>query len=317
MFRPGSVVTLIVKELDDGNRIDIVASTMLGCSRTLIQEFIDLGVVTLNAKVVKKNSVPVFVNQHIVIAIPPVCFADSKQAASQSIFDRVVLCAQEDDFIIINKPAGLVVHAPNRKSSEPSLVDWLALHGYVQGFEGLCIRPGIVHRLDKETSGIMIIAKNRKAQGLLSDLFKERKIQKKYYAFVEGQFPDEIEIDSFLVRDPISHIKMTSVAYSYHHHAAANQSGLKRAISYIKKIKQFDNYSLVEVSPLTGRTHQIRVHCASLGYSIVGDALYGKRSLLISRHALHAYSLSFNYQGKQYDYQVPMPDDFNILLYSR
>lgn len=315
MFHPGSVITLIVKEHDNGNRIDIVASTMLGCSRTLIQEFIALGVVTLDLKVVKKNSIPVSAHQQIIIAIPSVCFADPKQGITQSILDRVVVCAQEDDFIIINKPAGLIVHAPNRKSTEPSLVDWLALHGYVQGFEGLCIRPGIVHRLDKDTSGIMIIAKNRKTQGYLSDLFKERKIQKRYYALVEGQFPDEIEVDSFLVRDPISHIKMTSVSYSYHRHKTAHQTGFRRAISYIKKIQLFDRYSLVEVSPLTGRTHQIRVHCASIGYPILGDALYGKRSLLISRHALHAYSLSFKYQGKQFDYYVAVPDDFNKLLY--
>lgn len=315
MFHPGSVIALVVKELDHGNRIDIVASAMLGCSRTLIQEFIALGVVTLDLKVVKKNSIPVNSNQQIVIVIPSVCFADPKQAVAQSILDRVVVCAQEDDFIIINKPPGLVVHAPNRKSTEPSLVDWLALHGYVQGFEGLCIRPGIVHRLDKDTSGIMIIAKNRKAQGYLGDLFKERKIQKRYYALVEGEFPSEMEVDSFLVRDPISHIKMTSVSYSYHRHKTAHQTGFRRAISYIKKIKQFDRYSLVEVSPLTGRTHQIRVHCASMGYPILGDALYGKRSELIDRQALHAYSLSFKYQGKQFDYQVAVPDDFNKLLY--
>jgi 23S rRNA pseudouridine1911/1915/1917 synthase len=316
MFRPGSVVTLIVLQSDDGNRIDTVVSAMLGCSRTLIQEFIALGVITLDAKVVKKNSVPVNTDQQIIIAIPKLCDADQKDASSGSLLDSVVVCAQEDDFIIVNKPAGLVVHAPNRKNTEPSLVDWLTLNGYQQGFEGLSVRPGIVHRLDKETSGIMIIAKNRMAQAILSDLFKARTIQKKYYAVVHGDMPAQMQVDSFLIRDPISHIKMASIPYSYHSDVMAVQSGLRRAVSDIKKIKQFLNHSFIEVSPLTGRTHQIRVHCTSVGYPIVGDALYGQKSPLIDRHALHAFSLSFDYKGTSFYYEVPMPDDFNKLLAS-
>lgn len=315
MLNPGSVVTLSVCESDNGLRIDTVISKMIGSSRRLIQEFITLGVITVDTVVAKKNSMPVFKGQQIVILVPQLHHMQTKGSGEKSILDTVVLYAQEDDFIIINKPPGLVVHAPNRKSREPSLVDWLTDKGYLQGFEGL-VRPGIVHRLDKETSGIMIVAKNRTSHGILSDLFKERKIQKKYYAIVHGNPPEQMQVDSFLVRDPILHIKMVTVPYSYHHDSTRTQSRLKHAISEIKKIKQLGEYALLEVTPLTGRTHQIRVHCASLGYPIVGDALYGTKSKLINRHALHAFSLAFEYQGKLYEFQVPMTDDIKRLLES-
>jgi 23S rRNA pseudouridine1911/1915/1917 synthase len=315
MLNPGSVVTLSVCESDNGVRIDTVISKMIGSSRTLIQEFITLGVITVDTVLAKKNSMPVFKGQQIVILVPQLHHIQAKGSGDKSILDTVMLCAQEDDFIIINKPAGLVVHAPNRKSREPSLVDWLTDKGYLQGFEGL-VRPGIVHRLDKETSGIMIVAKNRTAHGILSDLFKERKIKKKYYAIVHGNPPEQMRVDSFLVRDPMVHIKMVTVPYSYHHDSTRTQSGFKRAISEIKKIKQLGEYALLQVTPLTGRTHQIRVHCASLGYPIVGDALYGTKSELINRHALHAFSLAFEYQGTSYEFQVPISDDINRILES-
>jgi len=316
MYSPGSSFNFIVSTEEDGLRIDTLVAKRSNLSRTFIQELIALGMITINASTVKKNSAQVFSEQQITITIPDLYQSqDNRSNNPESLINSVKIIDEQNDFLIIEKPAGLITHAPHRKSQEPSIVDWLSLHGFQKGFIGLSARPGIVHRLDKETSGLMIIAKNRMSHETLSDLFKNRLIKKKYCAIVKGTPPPTLHIESFLLRDPISHIKIISVPYS-HQTKTDNtlSSKLKHAISDVSIIEKLNGFSLVEVAPLTGRTHQIRVHLASVGYSIVGDQLYGLKSAHIGRHALHASALKFEYQNQVYWYKSPLPDDMNLLI---
>jgi 23S rRNA pseudouridine1911/1915/1917 synthase len=232
------------------------------------------------------------------------------------------------DFLILNKPSGLQVHPARiaerkRRRGEDgekianalTLVDWLLEHYPEVKTVGddLAARPGIVHRLDKETSGIMIVPRNQKTFGELKALFQEHKIQKTYLALVAGALPKKEGV----IDAPIG-IKNGTLKRSVH-----ATKMLKPAVTEYKVIKEFEKsaneqdgsklYSLVEVKPQTGRTHQIRVHLASIGHPIVGDTLYGKKSqpAFARRLMLHAQSLEFeDGRGNHFSFEAAPPDDF-------
>ena len=202
------------------------------------------------------------------------------------------------NIFLIGKSAGLVVYAPHRDYKNISLVDWLKY--YYKDIEGVgnAERPGIVHRLDKDTSGIMVIARTNYAHVQLSMLFKERALAKIYQALVEGVPPQEGVIDLRVSRHPLQPQKMT------------HKMGGREAITQYKVLEQFKKHALLELRPLTGRTHQIRVHCAGMGHPVLGDIMYGKRSPLIERQALHAYALAFEFDGISYNFFQDPPTDF-------
>ncbi len=222
---------------------------------------------------------------------------------------------EEKHFVIINKPSGLQVHpakvAANRKKREPepTLTDWL-LEYYPEVKtvgDDPATRPGIVHRLDKETSGVMVVPRDQGAFEHLKNLFQNHEIQKKYIALVHGALKN----DKGSIDKPIG-IKSGTLKRSVH-----ATKMLKPAITEYKLIKSFEiggrAYSLVEVSPKTGRTHQIRVHLASIGHPIVGDKLYGskKEPAWASRLMLHASSITFvGGRGKKFEFEAPAPEDF-------
>jgi 23S rRNA pseudouridine1911/1915/1917 synthase len=226
---------------------------------------------------------------------------------------------ENDDFLVINKPAGLVVHADG-KTKEPTLVDWLIKqYPEIENVgEPLILtsgeiikRPGIVHRLDRETSGVMIVAKTPDAFEYFKNAFKNRDIQKTYHAFVFGFVKeDEDTIDAAIARSKSDFRKWS---------AQRGARGEKRnAVTDYKVIARFEDggskYSFLELQPKTGRTHQIRVHMKYLNHPIVGDELYGGKvfqALGFDRTALHALHLAFQGpDGKDYAFEATYPDDF-------
>ena len=209
---------------------------------------------------------------------------------------------EHTDFFIVYKPAGILVHAPTHYSEIPTLVDWLVHECKELASVGYADRPGIVHRLDKDTSGILVVPRNNCAHAYFSRLFAQRLMSKKYLALVHGNPPETGIIDYAITRHPTQKHKMT------------HTMGFGReATTHYQVLEYFADSALVEVHPVTGSTHQIRVHFASIGHPIMGDAVYGTHCESISRQALHAYQLSFIYQDQYYSFWHDMPLDMKNL----
>lgn len=220
---------------------------------------------------------------------------------------------KDENIIVIDKPAGISVH-PGSAEQNNTLVN-----GLIAKFPGLenihdnmgdsYLRPGIVHRLDKETSGVMVIAGNMKSFEELKNLFKFGKITKKYIALVHGKLKEK----SGVIKKPIAR------AATYKKQVIAGRKTktlIRPAITEYKVIKEFANTSLLEAIPKTGRMHQIRVHLFSIGHPVAGDKIYKlkKQKSLDSRHLLHAQSLKFDLFGKHYSFSSPLPRDFKKVL---
>jgi 23S rRNA pseudouridine1911/1915/1917 synthase len=167
-------------------------------------------------------------------------------------------------------------------------------------------RPGIVHRLDKDTSGLLLIARTNYAHATFNTLFQTRTIHKTYLALVHGHPPASGTIDLAIGRHPVNRHTMTTFKAGTYE-AARHRT--RNAFTAYTVLEYFDEYSLLEVKPVTGRTHQIRVHLAALGHPIVGDAVYGTASKLIARQALHAHRLQFMFDGQEHIFTQPLPGD--------
>ncbi len=206
---------------------------------------------------------------------------------------------EDEDLLVVNKPAGLTVH-PSPGHTRHTLVNALLAHCRDLSGVGGVLRPGIVHRLDKDTSGLLLVAKNDRTHAALSRQLKERTVEKRYLALVRGRLAQaEGVIEGAIGRDPRNRKRMAIV-----------ENGRTARTAY--KVREYiDGMTLVEVAPSTGRTHQIRVHLAAMGHPIVGDALYGKPSDLVGRQFLHAYRLAFAHprDGRRVEFEAPLPDD--------
>ena len=238
-------------------------------------------------------------------------------SASQTIKTHPVLepkvIYEHKDFLVLNKPAGLLTHGfAQRASSSPTLTDWLLRH-YPEvksvGDEPEK-RPGIVHRLDKETSGVLLVTRNQKAYQYFKKLFQDRQVKKNYLALVWGV----VKQGTGLINKPLG-IKSGSVKRTvFIKHAKM----VKEAVTQYKVLRVIgDRYTLLAVKPLTGRTHQIRVHLASIGHPVVGDKLYGaKRGVAdTERHFLHAESLEFSApDGQRLKISAEPPEDWQKVL---
>ena len=282
-----------------GKRIDqFLASSFPEYSRTYFQKLIADGHILVNGKLVKKPSYPIEENANISVTFPA---PKSLDLTPQKV-DFGVICVQ-DDFLVINKPAGLVVHHTNDTAPRVTLVHGL-LYAYkeFEQFEDN-ERPGIVHRLDKNTSGLILVARNPQAQAKLSALFKDRKIKKSYLALVDGNPPREDSIEYPIGRHPKMRHKMSHQGYNG-----------RDALTHYKVLVYYKNYALVKCMPVTGRTHQIRVHMAAIGHGIIGDELYGVTEKFMKRQALHAWKLQFEYDGKDHFYCAGVPEDFAEIL---
>jgi 23S rRNA pseudouridine1911/1915/1917 synthase len=217
---------------------------------------------------------------------------------------------ENDDLLVVNKPAGMVVH-PAAGHSSGTLVN--AVLGYDPEIEGIGgeERPGVVHRLDKETSGLIVLAKNERAHRWLQDQFRLRKVEKTYLALVDGKPPTPTgRVETFIGRDPSHRKKMAIVP----------ESRGREAVSEYGTVESFHKHSLLEFHPHTGRTHQIRLHCEFLGCPIVGDEIYGRKkpTVDIKRHFLHAYRLKIILPGEKQPkfFEAPLPEELEQVLIS-
>ena len=217
---------------------------------------------------------------------------------------------EDSDVLVVNKPSSLIVHSDGR-TNEPTLVDWvLGKYPEIKRV-GDVARQGIVHRLDRETSGVMIVAKNQKAYDFLKGQFQSRSVEKIYHAFVYGR----VKNDEGVIDRPIARSKRGGALWS----ATRGKKGKERdAVTEYKVLRRGDGYSLVELRPLTGRTHQLRVHLKAINYPVVCDKLYVPKKECIlgfNRLALHARSLTLTLLGgKNIKIEAPYPNDFENAL---
>jgi 23S rRNA pseudouridine1911/1915/1917 synthase len=266
-------------------------------SRTHAQKLIAAGFIIVNGRPTK-SSFKLTVGDRVAITIP----SESPAPLSpEPIPLRIVY--ENADLLVVDKPAGLAVHpAPGHPSH--TLVN--AVLNYLPALaDADSVRPGIVHRLDKDTSGLIIVAKNRLAHENLSDQFKARSVSKSYIVLVKGKLtPESGVIEAAIGRDPSNRQRMAVVAKG------------REARTEYRIIKYVGGYSLLEIRPQTGRTHQIRVHLAAIGFPVVGDAAYGVRSPHLSRQFLHASRLGFSLPstGQYVEFTSPLPPDLEKTL---
>lgn len=291
------------KELE---RLDKFLTTQFpDLSRSRLQKLIDDGYVLVDGTVAFKTGIKLEWGNRIQVTIP-----DPKPTELIPEKMDLDILFENDDVIVINKPAGLVVH-PSAGHADGTLVNAaLAIAPEMEGIAGEG-RPGVVHRLDKDTSGIILMAKNDTSMQWLQDQFKQRSIEKTYIALVDRHPPTpEGRIEASIARDPDHRQRMAVVA---------DAKG-REAISLYKTVTRYTNYTLLEVHPLTGRTHQIRVHLAYIGCPVAGDTTYGYKhsSIPVDRHFLHAARLRILLPREKAprEFSAPLPDELEKVLSS-
>lgn len=304
-----------VNKVDELKRLDIfvLEKCPIKVSRSIIQELIRNGAVTVNGGM-KKTHYLVKDGDEVIIYLDDLKRLINNNEQVSLLPENIPLdiLYEDKDIIVINKPAGLLVH-PTNKIRSGTLVNALMYH--IEGFDKIGddpSRPGIVHRLDKDTSGVLVAAKNNYSKSSLSEQFKERKTKKIYLTIVKGCLKEkEGEIELPLGRHPTLRQKRAVVFNG------------KEAVTFYKVLKEFDDLiSLVWVQLETGRTHQIRVHFKHIGNPVVGDTLYGKNKfekdfeIPIERQMLHALKLGFYHprSGKWLEFLAPLPKDFKRVL---
>ena len=290
---------LILEADETGKRLDAYLAENTELTRTRIQQLIKEENIKVNDKKTK-SSYKIEMGDTIEVFIPEKKEID---LVPQNISINILY--EDNDIAVIDKKAGLVIH-PSYGHESGTLVNAIMFHiNDLSGINGE-IRPGIVHRLDKDTSGLIIIAKNDKAHNKLSEMFKNKEINKTYLAIVKGSLgKDTGRLETQMGRDLKDRKKMSVL-----------KIGGKTAITNYEVLDKNDKFSLVRVNIETGRTHQIRVHMKYLGYPILGDSVYGKESKSVKRQMLHAYKLEFIHPvtGKEMIIKSEIPKDFSEVL---
>ena len=292
----------IVSQEEKGKRLDTyIPSVDTDITRTYAQRLIEDGNILVNGKNAKV-SYKIQENDKISVEIPK-----PKQIELKAQNIPIEIIYEDSDIIVVNKPKGMVVHPANGNPDGTLVNAIMAIcKDSLSGIGGE-IRPGIVHRIDKDTSGLLIVAKNDNAHVKMSEQIKNHEVKKTYIALVRGVFKEnEATIDMPIGRSPSDRKKM-----------AVNKNG-KNAITHIKVLKRFDKYTLLKVNIETGRTHQIRVHLSHIGYPIVGDYTYsnGKNEFDVIGQCLHAQKLEFKHPITQKDMclEAELPQYFKDIL---
>jgi 23S rRNA pseudouridine1911/1915/1917 synthase len=293
---------------DDTARLDrFLANRLTDLSRSAVQRLIDQGQVTVNSEPAKA-SYKVRPGDRLVVLLPA---AETPEPAAEPI--PLDLVYEDSALLVVNKPAGMVIHpAPGHPGG--TLVNAL-LARYPELANGSGDRPGIVHRLDRDTSGLVLVARNERVRKALQQQFQARQVHKQYLALLEGNLqPAWGRIEAPLGRDPHHRQRMTVLP------------GGREAITEYHILEYFaqrlgsgaGHYTLVQVEPHTGRTHQIRVHMASIGHPVVGDTVYGwrRQQLQVPRQFLHAGQLGFKHPttGQYLEFEAPLPEDLARVL---
>jgi 23S rRNA pseudouridine1911/1915/1917 synthase len=295
----GSVVSFAVEQ--SGERLDrVIPAHLRDFSRAVVQRLIKTGEATVNGKL-SRPSYRVQVGDKIVVRIP---VEIPEPVVPEDIPLDIIY--EDDALLVVNKPAGMVVH-PALGHASGTLVNALLAYCPQVADVGGVERAGIVHRLDKDTSGLILIARDEATRSALQRQFKRRQVAKTYLALVEGHVhPREGVIEAPVGRDKRQRKRMAVVR------RGREARTMYRAIEYLT------DHTLLEVRPHTGRTHQVRVHLAWMGYPVVGDVVYGRRRqrLLRGRHFLHAAGLRFTHPatGEEVEFKAPLPPELAAVL---
>ena len=284
-----------------GMRLDKALSIALSKTRNHIEILFDEGHIWVNGK----NEKPSYrVKENDVVEYEEKGLVPSEMKKENIPLDIVY---EDEDLMVINKPRGMVVH-PANGHHEGTLVN--ALLGYCTDLSGIngVERPGIVHRIDKDTSGLLVVCKNDFAHNEIAKQLKDKTMHREYYALCKGVIKeDDGKIIAPIGRDPYDRLKM-----------AVDVKNGKEAITFFHVEERFNQYTLVSVRLFTGRTHQIRVHMHYIGHPLEGDPLYGKKKNLLFQNGqlLHAYRITFIHPRtqKEMTFEVPLPDDFKAVL---
>ena len=280
-------------------RIDKYLANILDYSREYIGKLIDSKLVLVNEKVVKA-SYKVSLNDEIVIH-------DEEMKIETNILPVKMdldIVYEDEYLMVINKPSGLVVH-PGNGNYNNTLVNGLMYYTNSLSDVGGNVRPGIVHRIDKDTSGLLLIAKTNQVHELLAADFKNKRIKREYIALLNGVFKGgSATIDAPIGRDKFNRERMAVL------------EGGKNAVTHMKVIKRYDKYTLVSCILETGRTHQIRVHMAYIGYPIFNDPVYSKKEATSFGQFLHSYKMNFVHPitKKEMEFICPLPKYFQEFL---
>ncbi|MBQ7715540.1 MAG: RluA family pseudouridine synthase [Clostridia bacterium] len=299
-------VKLTIGSEDIGTRADIFISRECEITRSAAQKLLEDGAVTLNGVAIQKNY-KLRAGDGIEVSFPE---PETLDVEPEDIPLDVIY--EDDDVIVINKSAGMVVHpAPGHETG--TLVSALLHHcaGTLSSINGV-ERPGIVHRIDRDTTGLIAVCKNDAAHLSLSEQLKDHTMRREYSAIVIGRLPESGTVDKPIARNPADRKKMAV--------ASLSDSGARRAVTHYETLAYENGFSLAVMALETGRTHQIRVHMASIGHPVLGDPVYGGDRTLFQKHhpslfvgqMLHAKKLTFIHPrtGEELTFSAPEPDNF-------
>ena len=298
---------MIISMEDAKKRLDVYVFEQVGTSRSGAQALIEKGLVFVNGKLENKNY---RLREGDVVEIEE---EEPKELNVEAENIPLNIVFEDDDIIVINKPSGMVVHpAPGNESG--TLVNALLYHckSSLSGINGV-IRPGIVHRIDKDTSGLLVVAKNDESHIFLSSLLKDHGIKRVYHAIVTGHFKENSgTVNAPIARHPVDRKKMAVVL------------GGREAITHYNVIEEYPSFTYAKMELETGRTHQIRVHMSYIGHPIIGDEVYGggkttfekNNKTLLDGQILHAKELSFPHPRTReiVRFECDLPDNFKKLL---
>lgn len=300
-----------IEKADEGKRLDIFLSDKLKISRAKIQEAIEKELIKVNNSI-KSKSYKLKYKDIVNVSDEFLNLSHSKQEVLIPQNIPLNILYKDDYLIVLSKPAGMVVY-PCPGHPDGTLMNALAYHIKKLANIGSPLRPGVVHRLDKDTSGVIVVALDDIAYYKLVEAFKRREVKKEYIALVYGKLNGSGEIVLPIGRAMYDRKKMST-----------KSKKASEAITQWEVIRNFKNFTLVKVKILTGRTHQIRVHFSSIGHPVVGDKIYGRKTYIefdrkkiaVPRQMLHAYTIELTHPitGKIFQFEAPLPEDIKEIL---